>query len=203
LEASGEALRRLFEEKELESARVHQDAERAREQAEKLRLDAEEAVAVLQNDLQGHRAVVSAHAEEMELAQRALVEIEGRHGEELDVQRAYAAEELRRTNEDLDGHRAVLVELREELTKNVVVRETVEGDLRRVEELSLEIDAELRRTQGALEGSDKERSKVKEELERTNHELGGERETQAFLREELSSRWKNFVRAVWPGRRKY
>jgi hypothetical protein len=103
----------------------------------------------------------------------------------------------------LDGHRSVLVEMRGELSRNVSVRETVEDDLRRVEGLSLEMDAELRKTQGALDGSVKERVKVTEELEKTTSELGGERETQAFLREELSSRWKNFVRAVWPVRRKY
>jgi hypothetical protein len=49
----------------------------------------------------------------------------------------------------------------------------------------------------------KEHSEVAAALEKTSQELGGERETQIFLREELSSRWKNFVRAVWPARRKY
>jgi hypothetical protein len=93
--------------------------------------------------------------------------------------------------------------LREELDLNVSVREHIEGDLKRVEQLSREIDDELQRTQGALAGSVKEHGEVAAALEKTSQELGGERETQIFLREELSSRWKNFVRAVWPARRKY
>ena len=203
LERSRDALKGLIEEKESEAARVHEDAELAKRNAEELRANAEEAVVVLQRDLEGHRAVVSAHAEEMELARRALAELEGRYGEELLKERAAAADVLRRTNEDLEGHRAVLVELREELDRNVTVRESVEGDLRRVEELSSEIEAELQRTKGALEGSVREQALVKEELEKTSYELDSEKETQVFLRAELSSRWKSFVRAVWPTKRRY
>ena len=40
-------------------------------------------------------------------------------------------------------------------------------------------------------------------LQELSDELGGERETLAYMREEMGNRWKNLVRAFLGQRRKY
>ena len=104
---------------------------------------------------------------------------------------------------DLEGHQAVLAARAQDLERNVLAREGVEGDLRRVEEIASKIEEELRGTQEALQGSVREREGVEVKLGVVSEELGGERETMAFLREELGSRWKNLVRALSFNKRRY
>ena len=147
--------------------------------------------------------MLAERSQELEAVRDALGGLEGEHEVALRAAQEKATAEQQRLLEDLDVHREVMADLRSELEKNVSTREGVEVDLRRVEEMAQKIEGELRGTQDALLDSVQARAGVEAELQVLSDELGGERETLAFMRKEMGSRWKNLVRAFLGTRRKY
>ena len=196
LQEISRATEAALKEREDESARVQEDAARVRDESAEI-------VAALQQDLQGHQAVLRERSEELNVVRGALGDLEGQHEVALRAAEDNAVVEQKRLLEDLEAHRAVMIELRSELEQNVSAREGVEVNLRRVEEMAQKIEAELRGTQDALHVTVQGREVIEVELQEIVEELGGERETLAFMREEMGSRWKNLVRALLGQRRKY
>lgn len=216
------SLEDIAREEHVEALRLQSELAREREEGS-------EAREALEADLAGHRELVmelqqvadetesalreqeaaseqareEAERARKETERRVLGDIERQHEGVLESERSLAASELETAMVDLRAHRNVLDELREELARNVSVREGVEGDLRRVEEIAERIAGELRGAQEALGVSAQEKDAVTQELLDVSGELGSERDVLEELRGELSDRWGNLLRAVRLKKRKY